>query len=129
MSGGKQTPRDKMIGMMYLVLTALLALQVSNAVLEKFIFINKTLEKAANETAIRNTKTLGAIEATVSDKGSRAADVKVLDKAKAVRQRSVEVVGELQTLKSDMAILTGAGDEDGYDENGNLIGATTKLEL
>ena len=37
--GGKQSARDKMIGMMYLVLTALLALQVSNSVLEKFIFI------------------------------------------------------------------------------------------
>ena len=36
MAGGKETPRQKMIGMMYLVLTALLALQVSNAVLEKF---------------------------------------------------------------------------------------------
>ena len=43
MAGGKETPRQKMIGMMYLVLTALLALQVSNAVLEKFAIINETL--------------------------------------------------------------------------------------
>ena len=39
MAGGKETPRQKMIGMMYLVLTALLALNVSNAVLEKFAII------------------------------------------------------------------------------------------
>ena len=43
MAGGKETPRQKMIGMMYLVLTRLLALQVSNAVLEKFAIINETL--------------------------------------------------------------------------------------
>jgi hypothetical protein len=43
MAGKKETPRQKMIGMMYLVLTALLALQVSNAVLEKFAIINVTL--------------------------------------------------------------------------------------
>ena len=39
--GGKETPRQKMIGMMYLFYTALLALQVDTAVLEKFILINK----------------------------------------------------------------------------------------
>ena len=108
---------------MYLVLTALLALQVSNAVLEKFIFINKTLEKAANESAIKNAKTLASIEGTVGEKGNRGNDVKVLEKAKAVRQRTEEIITQLNTLKSDMAILTGAGDDDGYDENGNLIGA------
>jgi hypothetical protein len=45
MAGGKETPRQKMIGMMYLVLTALLALQVSNAVLAKFAMIYETLEE------------------------------------------------------------------------------------
>lgn len=35
MAGGKETPRQKLIGMMYLVLTALLALQVSSAIIEK----------------------------------------------------------------------------------------------
>jgi hypothetical protein len=51
MAGGKETPRQKMIGMMYLVLTALLALQVSNAVLEKFAIINvlSTYRSIGNE--------------------------------------------------------------------------------
>ena len=31
MSGGKETPRQKMIGMMYLVLLALLAMNVSKS--------------------------------------------------------------------------------------------------
>ena len=36
MAHGKETPRQKMIGMMYLVLTALLALNVSKEAVEAF---------------------------------------------------------------------------------------------
>jgi gliding motility-associated protein GldM len=45
MSGGKETPRQKMIGMMYLVLTALLALNVSKEILEAFVVMNTGLLK------------------------------------------------------------------------------------
>jgi len=44
MSGGKETPRQKMIGMMYLVLTALLALNVSKQVIAAFITLNDKIE-------------------------------------------------------------------------------------
>ncbi|MDZ4824000.1 MAG: hypothetical protein SH856_11120 [Flavobacteriales bacterium] len=43
MAGVKETPRQKMIGMMYLVLTALLALNVSKEILDAFIAIDKGL--------------------------------------------------------------------------------------
>ena len=46
MAGTKETPRQKMIGMMYLVLTALLALQVTSAILEKFVLLNNSLEQS-----------------------------------------------------------------------------------
>ncbi|HOO09220.1 MAG TPA: gliding motility protein GldM, partial [Cyclobacteriaceae bacterium] len=61
MAGGKETPRQKMIGMMYLVLTALLALQVSSAVLEKFAIINVTLEDLVAEENRKNAAVLAAI--------------------------------------------------------------------
>lgn len=41
MAGGKETPRQKMIGMMYLVLTALLALNVSKDILDAFAMIDE----------------------------------------------------------------------------------------
>lgn len=41
MAGGKETPRQKMIGMMYLFLTALLALNVSKEIINAFVVINK----------------------------------------------------------------------------------------
>jgi hypothetical protein len=47
MAGGKETPRQKMIGMMYLVLTALLALNVSKQVLDAFVAIEENMQKAA----------------------------------------------------------------------------------
>ena len=43
MAGGKETPRQKMIGMMYLVLTALLALNISKEVLDGFVKVEKSL--------------------------------------------------------------------------------------
>nr|MBC8344315.1 hypothetical protein [Bacteroidota bacterium] len=45
MAGYKETPRQKMIGMMYLVLTALLALNVSKEILDAFVVVNKGLVK------------------------------------------------------------------------------------
>jgi len=47
MGGGKETPRQKMIGMMYLVLTALLALNVSKSILDAFVAIEENTQKSA----------------------------------------------------------------------------------
>jgi hypothetical protein len=44
MGGGKETPRQKMVGLMYLVLMALLALNVTKAVLDAFVAIEKNLQ-------------------------------------------------------------------------------------
>ncbi len=46
MAGGKETPRQKMIGMMYLVLTALLALNVSKSILDAFVAIEENTQEA-----------------------------------------------------------------------------------
>ncbi|UPT68057.1 MAG: hypothetical protein M0D57_05195 [Sphingobacteriales bacterium JAD_PAG50586_3] len=45
MAGGKTTPRQKMINMMYLVLTALLALNVSKEILNAFVIVDNGLQK------------------------------------------------------------------------------------
>ena len=46
MAGGKETPRQKMIGMMYLVLTALLALNVAKTILDAFVAIEENIQLA-----------------------------------------------------------------------------------
>ncbi len=40
-----ETPRQRMISMMYLVLTALLALNVSVEILNAFVTVNESMEK------------------------------------------------------------------------------------
>ena len=47
MGGGKETPRQKMISMMYIVLTALLALNVSKQILDAFVAIEANIQKGA----------------------------------------------------------------------------------
>ncbi len=46
MSGAKETPRQKMIGMMYLVYTALLAMNVSSDILNAFDIVNSGVQEA-----------------------------------------------------------------------------------
>ncbi len=57
MAGYKETPRQKMIGMMYLVLTALLALNVSKEILDAFVVVNDSVEA----TSVNFTKKVNSL--------------------------------------------------------------------
>lgn len=107
MAGGKETPRQKMIGMMYLVLTALLALQVSNAVLQKFAIINETL---ITMISAGNQKNAEHLEGIVKD-GSKSSDPKVkraVENAQKVRELSANTLTYLEGLKKRMLQESGA---------------------
>ncbi len=56
MAGGKETPRQKMIGMMYLVLTAMLALNVAKSILDAFVIVNEGLERTNKNFENKNQK-------------------------------------------------------------------------
>jgi gliding motility-associated protein GldM len=119
MAGGKETPRQKMIGMMYLVLTALLALQVSNAVLEKFIFIDKALSRMVTDYEAKNSQTVSNIEAQVKKRNSKEDEVAILNIAKEVRNKTAEVIKTMGDLKEEMVQITGGRDP----ETNGLVGA------
>lgn len=57
MGHGQETPRQKMIGLMYLFLTAMLALNVSKSVLNSFILVSESLEKTVANSINKNDKT------------------------------------------------------------------------
>ena len=61
MAGGKQTPRQKMINLMYLVFIAMLALNMSKEVLSAFGSINEKLDRANTSYASKNTLALAEI--------------------------------------------------------------------
>ncbi|MGA0558892.1 gliding motility protein GldM [Larkinella sp. VNQ87] len=120
MAGGKETPRQKMIGMMYLVLTAMLALQVSSALLEKFILLNNSLETSTGSANRINQSTLDNIRATVEKSGNRAADLAIVKQAQEVRELTSGVVAELDALKDQIINEAGGGrDEEGNIKNPN----------
>ena len=61
MAGGKQTPRQKMINLMYLVFIAMLALNMSKEVLSAFGSINEKLDRANTSYESKNTLALAEI--------------------------------------------------------------------
>src|SRR6478609_2817979 len=105
MAGGKETPRQKMIGMMYLVLTALLALQVSNAVLEKFAIINETLTNLIKEGDKKSESILSSI---IKDAGENQAASVVTAKqnAQKVRELTKSTIASIEALKLKMMALS-----------------------
>jgi gliding motility-associated protein GldM len=72
MAGGKETPRQKMIGLMYLVLTAMLALNVSKSILNGYLSVNDSLEKSKKNMAANNERVTEAFKATIN--GNKAAE-------------------------------------------------------
>jgi len=106
MAGGKETPRQKMIGMMYLVLTALLALQVSNAVLEKFAIINVTLNSLISAGDVKSNEILQGI---MKDAGE-SQDAGVLAakaNAEKIRALTKNTIASIEDLKKDMMKTSG----------------------
>jgi len=67
MAGGKETPRQKMIGMMYLVLTALLALNVSKQILDAFIAIELNISKGAITQKENGDRVINDMQKSISD--------------------------------------------------------------
>lgn len=100
----KETPRQKMIAMMYLVLTALLALNVSKEMLDAFLVVNESVE-------LTNENFTSKIEDTyiAFNKKHSNDPVKVkpfLDKAQQAKQMSSEMIAYVENLKYELISRT-----------------------
>lgn len=113
MAGGKETPRQKLIGLMYLVLLALLALQVSSAIMEKFKFLDDSLQYSNGNMHDDNDLLEKTIEKAVLDNGSKASDKAVLDKAVEVRKEANEIKKYIDDVRVQIVEKTGGLEEDG----------------
>ena len=91
------SPRQKMINLMYIVLTAMLALNVSSDVLNGFTQVEEGLTRANNNVEERNAAILHTLEAFAQqnpDKGQRW-----FDKATEVRRVTDGVYSHIDSLK------------------------------
>jgi gliding motility-associated protein GldM len=107
MAGGKETPRQKMIGMMYLVLTALLALNVSKSILDAFVAIEENIQISNENEYTRGEEKRADLKAVAEDKSlpdiqKKAiilmATVKQVDEMTAARIKMIDDL-KIQILK------------------------------
>ena len=91
MAGGKETPRQKLIGLMYLVLMALLAMNVSKSILNAFLTINEKFEHAAELTHETTEGLINRIEGQlVALKSTKAAKADIA-KVEGIKKTAEEI--------------------------------------
>ncbi len=106
MAGGKETPRQKMIGMMYLVLTALLALQVQSAVMLKFKFIDDGLLEINGQTDVAAESTVKSIAKAVADNKNQKRDLTVLQESEQIRAKTKEMIAYMRDVRDKLVVAT-----------------------
>ena len=102
---GKQTPRQKMINLMYLVFIAMMAMQVDRQVLRSFEGITVTLDDSSKLTA-DNNKTF--YEQIVKKAGEDPDYAAIQGKAEQVKSESNKVYDVIEGIKKSIM------DEQGY---------------
>ena len=124
MAGGNISPRQKMINMMYLVLTALLALNVSKEVLNSFFEVNLGIERSTTNFNAKNGDTYAAFDAAAELNKVKAGAFR--DQAYEVKANADELVEFIQEMKYNLVL---AADKEVYlgsqlelkDEDGDLL--------
>ena len=129
MGGGKETPRQKMIGMMYLVLTALLALNVSASIMEKFAALNISMEHATQESEKRIQQKVGDIKTNVLERGNKGNDAKVLADAEKVKASTKTIIEYIAALKSELIEKSGGWEEGASMPAGAKDRETTNIVM
>jgi len=102
MAGGNLSPRQKMIGMMYLVLTALLALNVSKDILNAFVLVNDGLETTTSNFDKKNNLTYTAFEKAKQNNAVKVGPY--YDKAMKVKKLSKELIEYIEELKKEIVM-------------------------
>lgn len=115
MAGGKLTPRQKMINMMYLVLTALLALNVSREVMDAFYEVMVSQEASIETVEKQNSSIYTAFEAAAAENPVKAGPWR--DKANEVKSRSAALYQQIEDLKRGVIEASGGADEESGDPN------------
>nr|GFB90653.1 hypothetical protein [Tanacetum cinerariifolium] len=96
----------KMIGMMYLVLTALLALNVNSAILQKFKLIDDSLVDVNGKTDKAADGTVKGIQEAVAKNRNQAADQQVLKQSEEIREKTKEMIAYIDEVRDKLITAT-----------------------
>jgi gliding motility-associated protein GldM len=103
MANAKETPRQKMIGMMYLVLTCLLALNVSRDILKGFVTVNESLERSNNSLKVSNEQMLEAFKkASEQTRSAKPYYAKAIES----RKLTADAIAYIETMKKKLISIT-----------------------
>ncbi len=105
----KLSPRQKMIGMMYLVLTAMLALNVSKEAVEAFKKVDEGLTQTIKNYAIKNDMIYKEFDRAAAENPAKAGKYK--SAALQVKERADEAFNYIQQIKIEI-INTAEGPEN-----------------
>ncbi|NEU08704.1 gliding motility protein GldM [Flavihumibacter sp. R14] len=123
MAGGKQTPRQRMIGILYLVLLGLVALNVSDTILDAFKNLTDSLTASTQNVQNGVDNTFAAFEATkLKDEPERARPI--YERAKKASQYTRELDAHIEELKK---LFEKEG--DGYNEATGDLNKRDNLDI
>src|SRR5512135_1780203 len=117
MAHERLSPRQKMIGMMYLILTAMLALNVSKEAVEAFKKVDKSLTTTLANYIKKNNLIYSEFDRAAAENPTKAGKYKTL--AYEVKTRADEVYNYIQDIK--VQIVTEAEGKDSPAVQGNEI--------
>jgi hypothetical protein len=119
MAGGKETPRQKMIGMMYLVLLAMLAMNVSKQIINAFVTLNDKLAVSENALIAKTDGTYQMFDAKMALPENKKVVQPWLDRAHDVKDLADGLSNFLVTECSEMIKAVEQKSWHETDENGN----------
>ena len=117
-----ETPRQKMISMMYLVLTAMLALNVSTEVLNGFTLVQRSLSQNIASSDMQNNVMYQQFQDLNSQNPAKVGEW--LNKAKYVREKTDSLYNVIEQLKVDIVKKA-----DGPEGDVNDIKARDNLNI
>ncbi len=108
-----ETPRQRMVGMMYLVLTAMLALNVSADVLNAFTKVQQGLTSTIANFTKKNAELYNEIEMAYNLNQTKVSAVR--EKTMEIRRQTKELVDFIEELKKKMVVLADGEEGDIMD--------------
>ena len=100
MSGAKETPRQKMIGMMYLVYTALLAMNVSKDILDAFDTVNAGVQTTNITLSNQINQKYAAFEEQYGLDKEKVGPY--WEQAQTLREEATDLINYVEALKWDL---------------------------
>ncbi|MFT7612712.1 MAG: gliding motility-associated protein GldM [Parvicellaceae bacterium] len=131
MSGGKETPRQKMIGLMYLVLMAMLAMNVSKEIINAFVTIDKKMHDGNVLTREGINRQVTIVNNALVEMQSTQAPPENIAKQKGLLDdihTLIELSREVQNSLVGKASLMIMESEPAAAENAKLLGHYDNLE-